>query len=118
MIYDSTELEEVQMRLQIIYWRDIPAQCILRSGRAKHSVPLHERFEKAIDRCAMVTGLSGSDEYLEQWRRTQQEWNGADNINEATEQIREQIETRYPKTKLNQLIQQDGFETNRKEQSP
>ena len=103
------------MQLQIIYWRDIPAQCILRSGRAKHSAPLPERFETAIDKCAMVSGLSGSDEYLQQWRRTQQDWDGDEDINKALEQIREKIETEYPNTKLNQLIQQNGFETNKEE---
>ena len=103
------------MQLQIIYWRDMPAQCILRNGRAKHSAPLPERFEKAIDKCAMVTGLSGSDEYLQQWRRTQQEWDGDDDINKALEQAREKIEAEYPNTRLNQLILQNGFETNKEE---
>ena len=34
----------------IVYWRDIPAQVIVGSGRGAAKAPLSERFEQAIDR--------------------------------------------------------------------
>ena len=37
----------------IVYWRDIPAQVIVGKGRTGAKVKLTERFEQAIDRCAM-----------------------------------------------------------------
>jgi len=54
--------------LTVLYWRDIPAQVIARSGRksAKAELP---RFMQAIDSAAMRAGLFGSDEYLSEWRR-------------------------------------------------
>ncbi|MEM8656902.1 MAG: virulence factor, partial [Pseudomonadota bacterium] len=40
----------------IVYWRDIPAQVIVGKGRRGTKVQLPERFEQAIDRCAMKVG--------------------------------------------------------------
>ena len=40
----------------VIMWRDIPAQINGRDGEAKHQVMLPHRFQKAIDRAAMVAG--------------------------------------------------------------
>ena len=48
----------------IVYWRDIPAQVIVGSGRRAAKMPLPERFELAIDRCAMRAGARDSDAYL------------------------------------------------------
>ena len=46
--------------LIVVYWRDIPAQVIIKKGRqnAKRELPL--RFTEAIDMCAMRTGADGS----------------------------------------------------------
>ncbi|TIV10197.1 MAG: hypothetical protein E5W02_20945, partial [Mesorhizobium sp.] len=50
--------------LIVVYWRDIPAQVIVKKGRqnAKRELPL--RFTEAIDMCAMRTGAGGTDDYL------------------------------------------------------
>lgn len=53
----------------IVYWRDIPAQIIVGKGRGAVKFPLPERFEQAIDRCAMQTGAAGTDDYLADWRK-------------------------------------------------
>lgn len=53
----------------IVYWRDIPAQVIVGSGRRASKMPLPERFEMAIDRCAMRAGARDSDAYLAEWRK-------------------------------------------------
>ena len=56
--------------LLIVYWKDIPAQVIVRKGRRSvASRKLPERFEQAIDRCAMKVGAEGSDAYLSEWRK-------------------------------------------------
>lgn len=56
-------------KLIIVYWRDIPAQVIVRKGRESAKVPLSGRFQEAIDRAAMRAGKGSSDKYLEDWRR-------------------------------------------------
>jgi hypothetical protein len=53
----------------IVYWRDIPAQVIVGSGRRASKMPMPERFETAIDRCAMRAGARESDAYLAEWRK-------------------------------------------------
>src|SRR3546814_5675163 len=56
-------------QVTVVYWRDIPAQVIAKAGRKTAKVQLTERFEKAIDRAAMRAKLTGTDAYLEHWRR-------------------------------------------------
>ncbi len=56
-------------QVTIVYWRDIPAQVIVGKGRRAVKRQLPERFEQAIDRCAMKVGARDSDAYLAEWRR-------------------------------------------------
>jgi hypothetical protein len=55
--------------LIVVYWRDIPAQVIVKKGRqsAKRELPL--RFTEAIDMAAMRSGAAETDAYLAEWRR-------------------------------------------------
>lgn len=53
----------------IVYWRDIPAQIVVGSGRRAAKRVLPGRFERAIDRAAMKVGATGTDAYLEDWHR-------------------------------------------------
>lgn len=55
--------------LTVVSWRGIPAQVIARNGAETAKVALPERFEKAIDACAMRSGTKDSDAYLAEWRR-------------------------------------------------
>jgi len=56
--------------LEIVYWRDIPSQVIVRQGRRAAKRVLPERFEQAIDRCAMKVGARDADAYLSDWRKS------------------------------------------------
>lgn len=53
----------------VVFWRDIPAQVIVGKGRSGSKVQLPERFEQAIDRCAMKIGAKDADDYLAEWRK-------------------------------------------------
>lgn len=53
----------------VVFWRDIPAQLMVRIGRRAERRELPERFIQAIDRAAMRVGARDSDSYLAQWRR-------------------------------------------------
>ena len=53
----------------MVFWRDIPAQVIVGKGRRGSKVQLSERFEQAIDRCAMKIGAKDADAYLAEWRK-------------------------------------------------
>jgi cvfA/B/C family virulence factor len=56
-------------RVQILYWQDVPS-LIKATGadgvEVKRQLP--DWYQQEIDKRAMVQGLTGSDEYLEQWR--------------------------------------------------
>jgi hypothetical protein len=55
--------------LVIVYWRDIPAQVIVKKGRQSAKRELPSRFSEAIDMCAMRVGAHDTDSYLAEWRR-------------------------------------------------
>ena len=55
--------------LVIVYWRDIPAQVIVKQGRKSAKRQLPERFEQAIDMAAMRSGARSTDDYLAEWRK-------------------------------------------------
>ena len=61
---------------QITYWRELPSMVVARDGDDQVKVPLHERFQEAIDEAAMRLGDVGSDDYLAGWHRG--EWTAAD----------------------------------------
>lgn len=98
-------------RLVIMYWRDIPAQVSAQSGRNRQAGLLDERFEKDIDRAAMVAGLVGSDEYLAQWRRTSRSC-GDDLQAEAAAEV-ERITTEYTRERVNAFVLNGGFDPDR-----
>jgi hypothetical protein len=60
---------QIMAEVTIVYWRDIPAQVIVGKGRRGSKVQLTERFEQAIDRCAMKIGARDTDSYLAEWRK-------------------------------------------------
>ena len=91
----------------IVYWRDIPAQVIVGKGRAAAKVKLTERFEQAIDRCAMKIGAKDADAYLAEWRKAPPvEMSGDPAEVAASEAAR--LETHYTNDRLKSLIQSDG----------
>jgi hypothetical protein len=94
-------------RLSIVYWRDIPAQVIVKAGRKSAKRELSLRFSEAIDMCAMKTGAAQSDEYLAEWRRGEPIEVSADLEAEAEKAFRA-IESEYTKDRLVALVNQGG----------
>jgi len=91
----------------IVYWRDIPAQVIVGKGRRGAKHPLPERFEQAIDRCAMKVGAKDSDAYMADWRKAAPySVEGEDVAVAAAEAAR--IEAEYTPDRLKALIANDG----------
>ena len=91
----------------IVYWRDIPAQVIVGKGRRGAKHPLPERFEQAIDRCAMKVGAKDSDAYMADWRKAEPySVEGEDAAVAAAEAAR--IDAEYTPERLKALIAADG----------
>jgi hypothetical protein len=91
----------------IVYWRDIPAQVIVRRGRQSEKRELPERFIQAIDRAAMRAGLRESDAYLAQWRRGEPEPCGDDMAAEADAAFSALVQT-YDDARLAELVRNEG----------
>lgn len=96
--------------LVIVYWRDIPAQVIVRKGRqnAKRELPL--RFTEAIDMCAMRTGASETDDYLAEWRKSDPV-PVSDNLEAEADKAAAEIDAAYDRERLVALVKAGGRET-------
>ncbi len=92
----------------VVYWRDIPAQVIVGKGRRGAKVQLPERFEQAIDRCAMKIDAKDSDAYLAEWRKAAPyPVEGEQGEVAAAEAAR--LEAEYDQDRIKQLISNDGW---------
>ena len=95
-------------QLIVVYWRDIPAQVIVKQGRNTAKRQLTERFEKAIDRAAMRAKLRDTDSYLAEWRRADPVDCGADLEAEAAAAA-ERLEADYDDARLQRLVDNGGL---------
>jgi hypothetical protein len=94
----------------IVYWRDIPAQVIVGKGRSGSKAALPERFEQAIDRCAMKIGAKDADAYLAEWRKAAPySVDGEPAEIAATEAAR--LDAEYDNERLKALINAEGHAT-------
>ena len=94
--------------MTIVYWRDIPAQVIVGKGRRAAKAPLPERFEQAIDRCAMKVGAKDDDAYMAGFRKVDQgEVDGSDA--DAATAMAAKIDTDYDQHRIKKLIANDGW---------
>ena len=93
----------------IIYWRDIPAQLLVREGRKAERRELPERFIQAIDRAAMRVGAKGSDAYLAQWRRASEPC--GDDLAGVAEATYASLIAEYDSATLDRLVQNGGHQS-------
>jgi hypothetical protein len=94
---------------QIVYWRDIPAQIKVGTGRKRAARQLSLRFTEAIDRAAMRAGLFNADDYLAEWRSgdAQQREGEPEAVAEA---VAAEVEAAYPAERLDELANNGGRE--------
>ena len=91
----------------IVYWRDIPAQVIVGKGRRAAKKTLPERFEQAIDRCAMKVGAKDADAYLADWRKAEPvKMDGEDTAILDSEVAR--LDAEYDQDRIKELIANEG----------
>ena len=95
-----------------VFWRDIPAQVIAEEGRGRNrkqaKIELEKRFLIAIDAAAMKSGADGTDDYLNDWRRSKPE-NISGNLDFEAENLRQKIEKKYSNSELKVLISNGGY---------
>jgi hypothetical protein len=94
-------------QIVITYWRDIPSQVTAKAGRKTEKKMLSERFQEAIDMAAMRSGADQSDDYLEQWRRSDP-IDCDDDLLAAVNRTAEQLEADYDQSRIKALIASGG----------
>ena len=92
----------------IILWRDIPAQINGKVGADRHQVILPHRFQKAIDRAAMVADKKTAQEYVGEWRRTSYPLTGE--LVTTIDDIAASIEVEFTNDRLHTLVDNGGWD--------
>ena len=93
--------------LIVLYWRDIPSQVIVKSGRRSAKRELPKRFLEAIDAAAMRAGLAGADAYLADWRRAEPQACG-DDLEAEAEAAAARLDAAFDRAWLAALVQAGG----------
>ena len=93
----------------LIMWRDIPAQVNGTLAGEKHGYILPHRFQKAIDRAAMVAGKKDAHEYVGEMRRVSYPITGTDLV-ECVEDIANSIDTEFTNERLHALVDNGGWD--------
>lgn len=96
------------MQKIVVYWRDIPAQVIIKAGRKRAKAELSSRFMESIDRAAMRAGKGSSSAYMEDWRRETTGMDPCDDIQAFAEAEAQELELRYSQDELDALIRSKG----------
>lgn len=95
-------------QLITVYWRDIPAQIIVKKGRKSSKVMLSSRFQEGIDRAAMRAGKGSSDAYMEDWRREAVACEGSDADAKAADAAK-MLENAFDDESLERLVKAKGL---------
>ncbi|KAB1086957.1 hypothetical protein F4V91_11285 [Neorhizobium galegae] len=94
----------------VVFWRDIPAQVIIKKGRQTAKRELSLRFTEAIDMCAMRSGAAGTDDYLAEWRKADP-IAVSDDLEAEADSAAAALEAAYDREKLVALVKTGGRET-------
>ncbi len=94
--------------LVLISWRDIPAQVNGGSGADRVQRILPRRFQRAIDRAAMVAGKTEASQYVGEWRRTTMPADGAD-PEAAAIAAAASLEEAFPRERLDEFVAAGGW---------
>jgi hypothetical protein len=78
---------------RILYWQEVPTQITASDDHDDVTIVLSPRFMERIDQLAVKRGLQGSDDYLAQWRWSEDEEREG-SANEVAEAVRAEIESK------------------------
>ncbi|MCY3576813.1 MAG: virulence factor [bacterium] len=95
--------------LVVICWRDIPAQVNAGSGSSKIQRILPRRFQRAIDRAAMVAGKTQASQYVGEWRRKVIPGD-PDDPEGAALRTAEELEAAFPLQRLDTFVATGGWD--------
>ncbi len=82
-------------KFQILYWQDIPSQIKAWDDFNEIKIELPQRFAVRIDAQAQAKGLTSTDDFLSQWRWSDEQ-ERAGTAPEAAEAVKHELEQKFP----------------------
>ena len=80
---------------QILYWQDIPSQIKVWDDFDEIKIELPQKFIARIDSAAQKQGLTQGNDYLAQWKWSDEtERDGS--VEDVAELVKKELEIRYP----------------------
>lgn len=96
--------------LEVISWRDIPAQVRGIGVGTAASALLPRRFQIAIDRAARKAGMTDHGAYIGQWRRHTRPLRGDDgDVQGAVEELVAELDASHDRAVLAALVANGGL---------
>lgn len=80
---------------QILYWQEIPSQVKAWDDFDEIRVELPQRFAEKIDAAAEARGLTKSEDYLSQWKWTDEDERDG-SPEDVAAAIKQELETKWP----------------------
>ena len=80
---------------KILYWQEIPTQIKVEDDSDDVTVPMAPRFMDRVDNAAAQRGLQGSDDYLAQWRWSEEEDRDG-SAQEVADAVKAELESQWP----------------------
>jgi len=77
---------------RILYWQEVPSQVKAEDDEDEVTVPLPAKFMERIDQLAMRRGLQNADDYLAQWRWSDDEEREG-SAREVAEAVKSELES-------------------------
>jgi hypothetical protein len=78
---------------KVLYWQEVPTQVRAEDSEDDVTLPLAAKFMERVDRLAMQRGLAGTDEYLAQWKWSEEEEREG-SASEVAEAVKAELESR------------------------
>jgi alkanesulfonate monooxygenase SsuD/methylene tetrahydromethanopterin reductase-like flavin-dependent oxidoreductase (luciferase family) len=80
---------------QILYWQEIPSQVKAWDDFEEIKVELPPKYAARIDQAAQSRGLTSAEDYLSQWKWSDQE-ERAGTPEEVAAMVKNELETKFP----------------------
>ena len=77
---------------KILYWQEVPVQIKAEGDDDEASLELPPQFMEHVDRLAAQRGLQSSDDYLAQWKWSDDEEREGDSAQAVAEAIKKELE--------------------------
>ncbi len=80
---------------QILSWQDIPSQLKVWDDFDEVKIEMPTRFTALVDQAAQSQGLTSTDDYLSQWKWSEEEERKG-NAAEVAEAVKRELELKFP----------------------